>query len=39
MSWLPVGSQDISIKRNKMEKTESRIPDWKTLIEIREADL
>ena len=38
MVWFLIEARPFSIKRNKME-TESRIPDWKTLIEIHEADL
>ena len=38
MVWFLNEARSFSIKRNRME-TESRIPDWKTLIEMHEADL
>lgn len=39
MVWFLIGARPFSTNGNKMEKTEQRIPDWKTLIELHEEDL
>ena len=38
MVWFLIGARPFPTNGNKME-TETRIPDWKTLIELHEADL
>lgn len=38
MVWFLIGARPFSTNRDNME-TEQHIPDWKTLIELHEADL